>query len=76
MSAPRDLGALARECAEWMRARLPDGQAEIYLSRGEERALARRDAASEGVEVSESLGAAVRVVRGGRLGFASSACAA
>jgi PmbA protein len=66
-----DLEALAAEAVSWMRSQAPGAEAEIYLSRASDRALARRDGEREGVEIAESLGAGVRVVRDGRAGFAS-----
>jgi len=66
-----DLEALAADAVGWMRARSPETQAEIYLSRSVERSLARRDGVREGLESAESLGAGVRVIRDGRVGFAS-----
>lgn len=66
-----DLEALAREAADWARAQSAETQAELYLSRSGERSLARRDGARDGVEIAESLGAGVRVIRDGRVGFAS-----
>ncbi|MFI5346265.1 MAG: TldD/PmbA family protein [Elusimicrobiota bacterium] len=66
-----DLDALAAEAVSWMRAQSPDTQSELYLSRSSDRALARRDGARDGVEIAESLGAGVRVIRDGRVGFAS-----
>ena len=66
-----DLEALASEAVSWMRAQSPETSAEVYLSRSRSRALARRDGARDGVELAESLGAGVRVIKGGRVGFAS-----
>jgi PmbA protein len=66
-----DLRTLAAEAVSWMRAQPGGAEAEIYLSRGTDRALARRDGSRDGVETAESLGAGVRVVRDGRVGFAS-----
>src|SRR6185503_5236126 len=66
-----DLEARAAEAVAWMRSQSRDLSAELYLSRARHRSLARRDGAREGVELAESLGAGVRVVAGGRVGFAS-----
>lgn len=66
-----DLSALASEAVSWMRAQSAETSAEVYLSLGEDRTLARRDGAREGVETASSFGAGVRVVRDGRAGFAS-----
>jgi PmbA protein len=66
-----DLERPAVEAVSWMRARSASVQAEVYLSRSRRRVLARRDGARGGVEIAESLGAGVRVIEGGRVGFAS-----
>ncbi len=67
----KSLELLARDAVAWMKARSSGTQAELYLSRGEERAVSRREGERDGVEASESAGAGVRVVRDGRVGFAS-----
>ncbi|MDE2141959.1 MAG: TldD/PmbA family protein [Elusimicrobia bacterium] len=66
-----DLDALAAEAVAWMKRQSAETQAEVYVSRSRDRALARRDGARDGVEIAESLGAGVRVIRDGRVGFAS-----
>jgi PmbA protein len=66
-----DLEARASEAVSWMRSQSPEVSAEVYLSRSRSRALARREGARDGVELAESLGAGVRVMKGGRVGFAS-----
>lgn len=66
-----DLEALAREAAAWMKAQSAETQAEVYLERGEDRGLSRREGLRDGVEASETSGAGVRVCRDGRVGFAS-----
>lgn len=65
------LELLARDAVAWMKTRSAETQAELYLSRGEERAVSRREGERDGVEASESAGAGVRVVRDGRVGFAA-----
>ena len=60
-----DLEALATEAVSWMRAQSPETQSELYLSRSSDRALARREGTRDGVEIAESLGAGVRVIRDG-----------
>jgi|CXWL01.1.fsa_nt_gi PmbA protein len=67
----KDLEALAREAVAWMKAQSSDIAAELYLSRGEDRTLSRREGERDGVEASETEGAGVRVARDGRVGFAS-----
>lgn len=66
-----DLELLARDAVAWMRARSSKTQAELYLSRGEDRTFSRREGERDGVETSERAGAGVRVVRDGRVGFAA-----
>lgn len=67
-----DLAALAAEALERFRARGAAGaQAEVFLSRSEERSLTRREGRLESVETGETIGAAVRVLRDGRAGFAA-----
>jgi PmbA protein len=70
-----ELEALASEAVSWMRAQSAETAAELFLSRSSDRVLARRDGARESVETAESFGAGVRVVRGGRVGFASAGAA-
>ncbi len=67
----KDLEDLAREAAAWMKAESAETQAEVYLSAGEDRMLARREGERDGVEASETRGAGVRVAREGRVGFAA-----
>lgn len=62
---------IAREAVAWMKAQSSETQAEVFLSRGEERALSRREGERDGVEASETSGAGVRVARDGRVGFAA-----
>jgi len=79
MDGPRaltdGLAALAAEAVSWMRGQDAGFESEVYLSRAQSRALARRGGAREGVETASSLGAGVRVLRGGRAGFASAGAA-
>ncbi|NNN06141.1 MAG: TldD/PmbA family protein [Elusimicrobia bacterium] len=70
-----DLAALADEAVAWMKGREPGVEAELYLSRTESRVLARREGTRESVETALSLGAGVRVVRDGRVGFACAGAA-
>lgn len=68
-----ELRALAQGILEDFRRRGEAGaEAEVYLSRAEDRSLARREGALEVVEAGETLGCAVRVLRDGRAGFAAS----
>lgn len=68
-----DLEARATEAVSWMRTQSKELSAEVYLSRSRHRSLTRREGARDGVELAESLGAGVRVVDAGRVGFASAA---
>lgn len=70
-----DLESLAAQAAAWAKAQGSGAEAEVYLSRSVDRVLARREGARESVETAESLGAGVRVVRDGRVGFASAGAA-
>ena len=70
-----DLAALATEAVSWMRSRDASVEAEVYLSRAQSRALARREGVRDGLETALSLGAGVRLMRGGRAGFASAGAA-
>jgi PmbA protein len=67
-----DLEGPASEAVDWMRGQSSSIHSELYLSRSRHRVLSRRDGRRDGVEIAESLGAGVRVVEGGRVGFASS----
>ncbi len=67
----KELEALAREAVAWMKARSSQTQAEVYLSSGEDRSLSRREGERDGVSASETVGAGVRLARGGRVGFAA-----
>ncbi len=66
-----ELEPLAREAVAWMKAQSAETQAEVYLSRGEDRGLSRREGQRDGVDASETSGAGVRVARDGRVGFAA-----
>ena len=66
-----DLEQLARDAIDWMKSRSAETQAEVFLSGGEERSLSRREGERDGIEASEDAGAGVRVLRDGRMGFAS-----
>lgn len=70
-----ELEALAARALDRFKSRGGE-QAEVYLSRSEERSLARRDGALDVVEAGENVGAAVRVLRDGRAGFAAAGGAA
>jgi PmbA protein len=65
------LDALAAEALDRFKGRGAGAEAEVYLSRSEDRSLARREGALDVVEAGESVGCAVRVLRDGRAGFAA-----
>ena len=45
-------------------------EAEVYLSRGEERGIERRDGKLDGIQQAVSEGVGLRLLSGGRMGFA------
>lgn len=62
----------AREALEAMRRRAPEGvELELYLSASEERSIDLRDGRLDGIQSAASEGAGLRVVREGRMAFAS-----
>ncbi len=65
------LEQLAGEAVAWLKAQ--GAEAELYLSRSEERGLERRDGRLDGIQQSVSLGAGLRVLSRGRMGFACAA---
>ena len=65
------LEELAGEAISWLKGQ--GAEAELYLSRSEERGLERRDGELDGVQQSVSLGAGLRVLSRGRMGFACAA---
>lgn len=66
-----DLKRLALDSLGWIRSEAPGFEAEIYLSRGIERGVEIREGALDGIQESSSEGAGLRVLEGGRMGFAS-----
>ena len=66
-----DLEALASETLSWMTAQSAGTEAEIYLERTHVRTLSRREGFREGCEIADGLGAGVRVLRDGKVGFAT-----
>lgn len=66
-----DLKALAGEALDWIRRQAPGVEAEVYLSRGEERSLELREGELDGVQQSASEGAGLRLLAGDRMAFAS-----
>ncbi|MBI3554280.1 MAG: TldD/PmbA family protein [Elusimicrobia bacterium] len=68
------LQELAREGLDWIKDRPQKGlEAELYLSRAEERGLERREGRPDGVSQASLEGAGLRVAAGGRMGFACAA---
>lgn len=70
-----DLEALAAKSLEWLKPRLQGGEAEIYISRGEERGVELREGRLDGVTQSAVEGMGLRVVRDGRQAFACAGAA-
>lgn len=73
MAAAADsISALAEQALEWIARQAPRGaQAELYLARGEERAVEMREGLLDGLQEARSEGVGLRVISGGRMGFAS-----
>lgn len=64
------LKTLACESLDWIKRQAPSMEAELYLSRGEDRGLELRDGRLDGVSGSFSEGAGLRLLSGARMGFA------
>jgi PmbA protein len=67
----KDLKALAALGLEWIRGQDVGLEAELYLSRGEERGLELREGLLDGVQQSSAEGAGLRLLAGERMAFAS-----
>lgn len=66
-----DLRELAEDGLDWIKSRAAKAtEAELYLSRSEERGLDRREGRPDGVQTAVAEGAGLRVFSGGRMGFA------
>jgi PmbA protein len=65
-----NLQDLAREFLDWVRARDRGVEAEVYLARSDERGVEMREGNLDNVQQGSSEGAGLRVLRGGRMGFA------
>ncbi|MBI5631526.1 MAG: TldD/PmbA family protein [Elusimicrobia bacterium] len=62
---------LGREIFSWVESHLePGAEAELYLSRAEERGIELRQGRLEGAHQSSSEGLGLRVLAGGKMGFA------
>lgn len=67
-----ELLALASEALRWIDARQIAGlEAELYLSRSEERSIERRDGKPDEISQASADGAGLRILLGGRMGFSS-----
>lgn len=67
-----DLEKLASDALEWLRGRKEPGlEAELYLTRGEERSIELRDGKLDGIQQSSEDGVGLRLLRDGHLAFAS-----
>lgn len=72
MAKPIDLKTLAADALDWIRSRKEPGlEAELYLTRGEERSIELRHGELDGVQQSSEDGVGLRLLRDGRMGFAS-----
>lgn len=65
------LQELAARSLEWIREQGRGVEAELYLSRDHERSVELREGRLDGIQESSSEGAGLRVLSGGRVGFAS-----
>jgi len=68
---PMNLSELALDLLAWIRRQDSGVEAELYLARGEERGVELREDRLDNVQHGSSEGAGLRVLRGGRMGFAS-----
>ncbi len=66
-----DLKAFAGELLDWVRRQDPGLQAELYLARSEERGVEMREGRLDNLQHGSAEGAGLRVLGGGRMGFAS-----
>ncbi|MBI3549780.1 MAG: TldD/PmbA family protein [Elusimicrobia bacterium] len=74
MTAPAPLLETADKALGWIKARLPKGaEAELFLSRGEERSVEMRDGRMDTLQESQDEGIGLRVLSEGRMAFAFSA---
>lgn len=72
MSETEELKSLAGAALDWIRAQGEPGlEAELYLARGEERGVELRDGALDGIQQSSADGVGLRLLRDGRMAFAS-----
>jgi PmbA protein len=65
-----DLKAFASEGLDWIGRQAPGIEAELYVSRGEERGVELRDGRLDVVQESFSEGVGLRLLEGARMGFA------
>ena len=65
-----DLAELACSSLDWIRGQDPGVEAELYLARGEERGIELREGRLDHIQHAASEGAGLRVLAGGRMGFA------
>jgi PmbA protein len=66
-----NLRSFAGELLDWIRGQEPGLEAELYLARGEERGVEMREGRLDNVQHGSCEGAGLRVLRDGRVGFAS-----
>jgi PmbA protein len=66
-----NLQAIAAELLDWIRSQESGLEAELYLARSEERGIEMREGRLDNVQHGSCEGAGLRVLRDGRMGFAS-----
>lgn len=67
-----ELKALVGEALRWIESRkIPGLEAELYVSRSEERSIERRDGKPDEIANASAEGVGLRLLSGGRMGFAS-----
>ena len=65
---------LADKAVDWVKRHLPaGGQAELFMCRGRERGIEVREGRLETMQESQDQGVGLRVLQGGRMGFAYAA---
>ncbi len=67
-----NLQSFAGDLLDWVRSQEPGLEAELYLARSEERGVEMREGRLDNVQHGSCEGAGLRVLRDGRMGFASS----
>ena len=72
MKSSEDLKTISAEAIDWIKKNRPKGvEAELYLSRSEERGVEFREGKLNGIQYDASEGVGLRIAEKGRVGFAS-----